>query len=106
MEKDMGEKLCSLRADGGASANNLLMQFQADISDIEIHRPVSAEATARGAAFLAGLACGFYRDRDELEVLCRGGVSFTPKMDADTRRRLLGGWDKAVGRSLDWEDNI
>ena len=106
MEKDMGEKLCSLRADGGASANNLLMQFQADISDIEIHRPASAEATARGAAFLAGLACGFYRDRDELEALCRGGVSFTPKMNAGTRRRLLGGWDKAVGRSLDWEDNI
>lgn len=106
MEKDMGEKLCSLRADGGASANNLLMQFQADISDIEIHRPASAEATARGAAFLAGLACGFYRNRDELEALCRDGVSFTPKMEADTRHRLLSGWNKAVGRSLNREDNI
>lgn len=100
MEKDMNMTLKSLKADGGASANNLLMQFQADISDIKVIRPACAEATARGAAFLAGLACGFYESKKELLKLSEIGTEFIPKMDDNTRKQLIGGWDRAVKRSL------
>ena len=104
MENDIGRKLKVLRADGGAAANNLLMQFQADISDLKVFRPSSAEATARGAAFLAGLGCGFYKDRKELSSLCSAGTEFIPKMNADMRNKLICGWNRAIGRSLEWEE--
>ena len=103
VQNDMGMTVSFLSADGGASANNLLMQFQADISNIPVHRPASAEATAKGAAFLAGLACGFYEDTNELMNSCRNGSVFMPKMDQSTRSRLTEGWDRAVKRSLSWE---
>lgn len=103
VQNDMGMTVSFLSADGGASANNLLMQFQADISNIPVHRPASAEATAKGAAFLAGLACGFYKDTNELMNSCRNGSVFMPKMDQSTRSRLTEGWDRAVKRSLSWE---
>ncbi len=96
MEADMGVKLGSLRADGGASADDLLMQFQADISGVSVYRPHQKEATAAGAAYLAGLAVGFYQSRAELAGLLSGGTTFTPEMTPDRRFELLDGWHRAV----------
>ena len=96
MVADSGSKIETLRVDGGAAANNFLMQFQADISNISVFRPANQEATAAGAAFLAGLATGFFKDRDELLSLCRGGIGFEPSMDGKKREALLSGWHKAV----------
>ena len=78
------------------------MQFQADISDCTIRRPVIRETTALGACYLAGLAAGVWKDRAELKQLWRCDTLYQPGMEADTRARLLAGWDKAVGRSMDW----
>lgn len=96
MEKDFGRSLSSLRVDGGAAANGLLMQFQADISALTVFRPEMREATALGAAYLAGLGCGFYRDRAELLAMEKPGVSFEPQMDDAARAALLDGWHRAV----------
>lgn len=96
MEGDMGEKLTSLRADGGASADDLLMQFQADISGVSVFRPDMKEATAAGAAFLAGLGVGFWKDRDEITRLLTQGSTFVPEMTDDRRFELLDGWHRAV----------
>jgi glycerol kinase len=96
MNNDTGLAFSSLYADGGASANNLLMQFQADISDTEVICPLSAEATALGAAYLAGLACGFYKDKNELKSLKKEGKRFTPEMEPERRSALLSGWATAV----------
>ena len=96
MVADSGSKIETLRVDGGAAANNFLMQFQADISNISVFRPANQEATAAGAAFLAGLATGFFKDRDELLSLCRGVIGFEPSMDGKKREALLSGWHKAV----------
>ncbi len=95
MEADMGA-LRALRVDGGAAANDFLMQFQADISDLPVFRPESMEATARGAASLAGLACGLFPDRDAVQATLRAGTSFTPSMSPDQREALLSGWHRAV----------
>ena len=92
----MGKKLSSLRADGGASADDLLMQFQADISGASVFRPDMKEATAAGAAFLAGLGVEFWRDRDEISRLLTQGTVFTPEMTDDRRFELLDGWHRAV----------
>lgn len=97
MEKDLGKPIASLKVDGGASANRLLMQFQSDISNVTVLRPASGEATALGAAFLAGLSCGFWKDRSEVSKLINGGAGvFTPSMNENTREALLRGWHKAV----------
>ena len=72
------------------------MQFQADISDLPVFRPESMEATARGAASLAGLACGLFPDRDTVQATLRAGTSFTPSMSPDQREALLSGWHRAV----------
>ena len=96
MVADSSSKIETLRVDGGAAANNFLMQFQADISNTVVFRPSNQEATAAGAAFLAGLAAGFYKDRDELSSLCQGGVKFDPSMDKEKREELLCGWHRAV----------
>ena len=102
MEADMGKTLSAMRVDGGASANNLLMQFQSDISDIEVVRPTMTEATAAGAAFLAGLAVDFWHGREDLPMHIENATSFTPSMTDETRRTLLVGWQHAVGRC--WEN--
>lgn len=94
-----GVKTKSLKADGGASKNRLLMQFQSDISDIDVVCGKSGEATALGAAFLAGLAVGFWRDRAELIALEDGGEVFSPRMSEDKRKTLLCGWHDAVRRA-------
>ena len=95
MESDMGG-LHALRVDGGAAANDFLMQFQADISHVEVFRPDSMEATAKGAAFLAGLSCGMFADREDIRSRLRNGRCFTPSMDETVRERLRQGWSRAV----------
>ena len=102
MEADTGLPLSALKADGGASRDGFLMQFQADIMGRELRRPSIRETTALGAAYLAGLATGVWKDTDELKSLWKCDNTFTPAMDGTTKEKLLAGWDKAVGRSRDW----
>jgi glycerol kinase len=102
MEKDTGIAMTELRADGGASRDRFLMQFQADISGCKIIRPVIRETTALGAACLAGLAVGFWQSTDEVEHRWKSDAVFTPTMDTQKRESLISGWHKAVGRSRDW----
>ena len=99
MEEDSGIKLKALKVDGGASENNFLMQFQSDILDVEVHRGDIVETTALGAAYLAGLAVGFWRDKDELKKISSINKIFKPQMDQDMRNKLYTGWKKAVDRS-------
>lgn len=107
MQKDAGVKLSSLRADGGASANNFLMQFQADILDAEVVRPKCIETTALGAAYLAGLATGFWRDAQEVKANWKKDKVFTPDILPAKREHLLKGWKKAVRCTFEWakDDN-
>lgn len=105
MERDTGVPLAELKVDGGASRDRFLMQFQADILDKRIRRPVVRETTALGAAYLAGLAVGVWSGREEIRRLWSCDAAFTPDMDPIRRDSLLRGWHKAVGRSLDWEEH-
>jgi glycerol kinase len=98
MKADTGHELEQLRVDGGASANDFLMQFQADILGCPIVRPADIETTALGAAYLAGLAVGFWRDVAELESFWRPNRIFEPQMSVDQRESLFDGWKKAVAR--------
>jgi glycerol kinase len=98
MEADSGERLSELRVDGGAAVNNFLMQFQADILGRPIVRPVDIETTALGAAYLAGLACGFWKSVVEIESFWRADRRFEPQMDSGVRERLFGEWKSAVAR--------
>ncbi len=102
MVKDSKVKLKSLRVDGGASANNLLMQFQADILGVEVERPKVIETTALGAAYLAGLAVGFWK-KSEIDKNRQTDRKFKSKMKEDKRSGLYKGWQKAVKRTMDWE---
>ena len=102
MEKDTGIKIKTLKVDGGASRDQFLMQFQADILDKVVQRPAIRETTALGAAYLAGLATGVWKSREEITHLWSCNQLFEPKMDAARREELLEGWHKAVGRSQDW----
>ena len=102
MERDTGVPLKALRADGGASRDGFLMQFQADILDRSVLRPVVRETTALGAAYLAGLAVGVWRDREELRGLWKRDAEFQPEMDPARRETLLQGWHRAVERSRGW----
>ena len=105
MEKDTGVPITSLKVDGGASRDQFLMQFQADILNKTVLRPAIRETTALGAAYLAGLATGVWKDRDEIRSLWHCNMTFTPQMDEAERTRLLSGWHKAVGRSCDWAEH-
>ena len=100
MEKDAMMPLSGLRVDGGASANDFLMQFQADILDKEVLRPKCIETTALGAAYLAGLAVGFYRDKDDIRENWALGREFTPAMEETARKERLKGWQAAVQAAL------
>ncbi|MDR1443952.1 MAG: glycerol kinase GlpK [Treponema sp.] len=102
MEKDTGLRLTELKVDGGASRDRFLMQFQADIMGGTIKRPVVRETTALGAAYLAGLAAGFWKDSGELTSRC--DAAFSPAIDQAKREALIAGWHKAVGRSRRWAD--
>jgi glycerol kinase len=101
MEEDSGLKLSALRVDGGASVNNLLMQFQADILDVKVERPSVVETTALGAAYLAGIAAGLFTEAD-IERNWNRDAFFEPGMDRNTRSKLIKGWHKAVDRARDW----
>jgi glycerol kinase len=100
MESDTGRPMSELRADGGATANRYLMQFQADILDKPVRRAKIAETTAMGAAMLAGLATGVWKTPDDLRAIVEGAQVFRPKMQAAEREELLAGWRDAVGRAL------
>ena len=102
MQEDSGIKLKGLKVDGGASANNFLMQFQSDILDVNINRPKIVETTALGAAYLAGLAVGFYENKDDIKNSWIIDQEFAPNMSEDKRKVLYKGWKRAVERSLEW----
>lgn len=102
MESDSGRRLQELRVDGGAAANNLLLQFQADLLGVPVVRPRITETTALGAAYLAGLAVGFWQSEEELRRLWRAERTFTPALSADHRAALLADWRRAVERCRHW----
>ncbi len=103
-EKDSGIETTELKVDGGASNNNFLMQFQADILGVPVLRPKIVETTARGSAFLAGLAVGFWKDQKDLENAFELDRKFNPSVDEAMRSKLYSGWQKAVERAKDWEE--
>jgi glycerol kinase len=102
MEADSGEKLSALKVDGGAVANNLLMQFQADLLGVPVDRPQITETTALGAAYLAGLAVGVWSNKEELTSSWKLDTRFEPVMEKAAADRLYKGWRKAVKHSLNW----
>lgn len=102
MMNDSGITISALNVDGGASANNFLMQFQSDISNIKIQRPACVETTALGAAYLAGLEAGFWPDKDEIKKNRRCDKIFAPSMDDKVRDKLIGGWRRAVRCAEFW----
>ncbi len=102
MRSDSKIKINTLKVDGGASANNFLMQFQSDISDVPVLRPHCLESTALGAAYLAGLAVKFWKNKTELLKKTKVGASFKPQMPKVDRTEKIRNWNKAVGRSKDW----
>lgn len=105
MEQDSHIRLKSLKVDGGASANDFLMQFQADIVDTQVHRPLCIETTALGAAYLAGLAVGYWRDKEEIKANWQIGKVFLPAMEEERRGKLMKGWRRAVKCALAWAED-
>lgn len=104
MENDTGIPLTQLKADGGASRDMFLMQFQADIMNRSVRRPAIRETTALGAAYLAGLAVGVWKNQDEIRNLWACDMIYKPDMEETQRKKLLSGWHKAVSRSRDWTE--
>lgn len=102
MQEDSGIELQALKVDGGACANNFLMQFQSDILGVQVDRPEVIETTALGAAYLAGLAVGYWHDLEDAKQNWAISRSFTPNMTEEHRMELLEGWHEAVKRSLGW----
>jgi len=102
MRLDSNVALTELRVDGGMVGNDLLMQFQADILDVPVVRPVVAETTALGAAYAAGLAVGFWSSTDEIRAKWSVGHTWQPAMDAQHREELFASWKKAVTKTFDW----
>src|ERR1700736_547072 len=102
MESDSSIKLAELRVDGGACGNNLLMQFQANLLGVPVVRAANPETTAMGAAYLAGLAVGFYKSTDEISSQWASDRTFEPKIGSDERQKLRTGWNKALGRAKAW----
>jgi glycerol kinase len=104
MQQDSGTPLGVLKVDGGAAVNNLLMQFQSDVLGVDVRRPVVQETTALGAAYLAGLAVGFWKDQDDVRRNWALDRQFKPALAPQEREKLYARWKKAVARSLDWEE--
>jgi glycerol kinase len=102
IEEDSGVTLKDLRVDGGAVVNDFLMQFQADVLGVQVTRPKVTETTALGAAYLAGLATGFWKSRDEIEGKWAAERVFAPSMEDGQREQLYRGWTRAVERSRSW----
>ncbi|CAH2211937.1 glycerol kinase GlpK [Tepidibacter aestuarii] len=103
MQDDSGIELKGLKVDGGACANNFLMQFQGDILNVPVNRPEVIETTALGAAYLAGLAIGFWKDKEEIKEKWAINRTFNPDMEDEKRSTLYRGWKKAVRRAMEWE---
>ncbi len=104
MERDLGDKLREVRVDGGACRDSFLMQFQSDISNVMLSVPKVRETTALGAAYLAGLAVGFFESKESLKTGAEIDKVYYPSLEREKVASLIAGWDKAVGRSKDWED--
>lgn len=102
MEADAGAPLKAIRVDGGAAANNFLMQFQSDILGVDVVRPAVVETTALGAVYLAGLAVGYYKDKEDIKANVSVDRTFSASMDETVREELIAGWEEAVKRSFGW----
>ncbi|MEG1244122.1 MAG: FGGY-family carbohydrate kinase, partial [Oscillospiraceae bacterium] len=105
MKEDAGMEIFDLRVDGGASVSNILLQIQSDMLNVEVNRPKVVETTALGAAYLAGLAVGVWKDKDEIAQNREVDKIFVPKIDPEKREKLYKGWKKAVTRAMNWEDH-
>jgi glycerol kinase len=106
MQKDTGIHGQRLRADGGAAANDMLMQFQANVLGIEVERPAILETTAQGAAYLAGLATGYWRDVAEIAATRPAAQLFAPQADRSRAERQYGRWQDAVQRAKGWNKGV
>ncbi|MBR2009801.1 MAG: glycerol kinase, partial [Peptococcaceae bacterium] len=104
MVEDSGLSLTELKVDGGACQNNFLMQFQADIMNCEVRRPAITETTALGVAYLAGLAVGYWENKDEIAKRWHEQQHFSPQMEQSVRDANCAGWKKAVGRAMNWAE--
>lgn len=104
IQDDLGDSIKDLRVDGGASVSNIMMQFQADMLNVSVDRPKNVETTALGAAYLAGLAVGVYKDKHEIESNRKSDTVFLPNMSDDRRNALYSKWSKAVERAMNWAD--
>ena len=104
MQEDTGIELRCLKVDGGASQNDFLMQFQSDISNCKVHRPQVVETTALGAAYLAGLATGFWASKEAIKNNWKLNYEFVPRINKSRREKSLEGWAKAVRFALMWKD--
>lgn len=104
MQEDSGIQLAELKVDGGAAANNFLMEFQSDILGVKVRRPVVLETTALGAAYLAGLAVGFWESKEEIKGKWILDREFTPNMEEEEKEKKYRGWKKAVSRAREWEE--
>ena len=104
MEEDSGILIKSLKVDGGASANNFLMQFQADILNKNVLRPEIIETTALGAAYLAGLATGFWKNREDIKKSWKLNREFYPQLEERLREKCFKEWHKAVEKAKNWEE--
>ena len=102
MEADSGIQIKELRVDGGATVNSALMQFQSDILNCKVVRPKITETSALGAAYLAGLAVGFWKNVEEIQQQWQIDQSFAPAMETDKRNQLVNGWQRAVKASIAW----
>jgi glycerol kinase len=102
MESDTGVKSKALKADGGAAANDILMQFQADVLGVPVERPAILETTAQGAAYLAGLATGYWSGVDEIAKTRPAGQVFEPQQDQTRAKTQYARWEDAVGRAKGW----
>jgi glycerol kinase len=105
MEADAGISIAELRVDGGATINNALMQFQSDILNTKVVRPKVTETTALGAAYLAGLAVGYWKDTDDIQQQWQIDKIFAPVMNEEERTNLVNGWQRAVNASIAWANN-
>jgi glycerol kinase len=105
MEADTGINIAELRVDGGATVNNRLMQFQSDILNTKVVRPRITETTALGAAYLAGLAIGFWPDVETIQRQWQVEKTFTPAMDHQSRKQNVDGWKRAIRASIAWAEN-
>ena len=104
MSKDSGILMSEMRVDGGASVSNILLQIQSNLTSSRVNRPKLVETTALGAAYMAGLAVGFWKDFDEIEHVREVDRIFVPTVDGQIKDDMLSGWHKAVERAKNWED--